>query len=38
MNCITLKEASNFWSISPHTINYCCTAGRIPDAMKIATI
>ena len=38
MDYITLKEASSLWSISPRMINYYCSAGRIPGAMKIATI
>jgi len=38
MDYITLKEASSLWSISPRMINYYCSAGRIPGAIKIATI
>lgn len=38
MDYITLKEASSLWSISQRMINYYCSAGRIPGAIKIATI
>jgi hypothetical protein len=38
MGYLTLKEASSLWGISPRMINYDCSAGRIPGAMKIATI
>jgi len=37
MDYMTLKEASSLWSISPRMINYYCSAGRIPGAIKIAT-
>lgn len=38
MDFMTLKEASEKWEVTPRRINYYCTAGRIPGAMKIATI
>lgn len=38
MDYMTLKEASEKWGVSPRWINYYCTAGRIPGAMKVATI
>lgn len=38
MDYMTLKEASEKWGISPRQINYLCSAGRIPGAMKMATI
>jgi hypothetical protein len=38
MDYITLKEAGSLWRNSPRMINYYCSAGRIPGAMKIATI
>ncbi len=38
MNYMTLKEASEKWGASPRWINYYCAAGRIPGAMKMATI
>lgn len=38
MDCMTLKEASEKWGVSARQINYYCTAGRIPGAVKMATI
>lgn len=38
MDYMTLKEASKKWGITPRQINYLCVAGRIPGAMKMATI
>lgn len=38
MDYMTLKEASEKWGVTPRWINYYCTAGRIPGAMKVATI
>ena len=38
MDYITLKEASEKWEITPRRINYLCAAGRIPGALKVATI
>lgn len=38
MNYMTLREASEKWAVTPRRINYYCSAGRIPGAMKIATI
>ena len=38
MDYMTLKEASEKWGITPRQINYLCIAGRIPGAMKMATI
>ena len=38
MDYMTLKEASEKWGISARMINYYCAAGRIPGAVKIATI
>ena len=38
MDYMTLKEASEKWGVSPRRINYYCTAGRIPGAVKMATI
>lgn len=38
MDFMTLKEASEKWEITPRQINYLCTAGRIPGAVKMATI
>lgn len=38
MEYITLKEASDKWGVTPRRINYYCTDGRIPGALKVATI
>ena len=38
MDYMTLKEASQTWNVTPRQINYLCAAGRIPGAMKVATI
>lgn len=38
MDYMTLKEASEKWGISARMINYHCAAGRIPGAVKMATI
>lgn len=38
MDYMTLKEASEKWGISPRQINYLCSAGRIPGAIKMTTI
>lgn len=38
MDYMTLKEASKKWGVTPRRINYYCAAGRIPGAMKVATI
>ena len=38
MEYMTLKEASEKWSISPRMINYYCSAGRIHGAEKKANI
>ena len=38
MDYMTLKEASEKWGVSARQINYYCTAGRIPGAVKMATI
>lgn len=38
MDYMTLKEASEKWEVTPRRINYYCSAGRIPEAIKIATI
>lgn len=34
MDYITLKEASQKWNVTPRQINYLCTSGRIPGAVK----
>ena len=38
MDYITLKEASQKWNVTPRQINYLGTPGRIPGAVKMATI
>lgn len=38
MDYITLKEASEKWGVTPRWINYYCTAGRIPGAVKMAKV
>ena len=38
MDYMTLKEASKKWGVTPRQINYLCTGGRIPGAVKMATI
>ena len=38
MDYMTLKEASQKWNVTPRQINYLGAAGRIPGAVKMATI
>lgn len=38
MDYMTLKEASKKWGVIPRWINYYCATGRIPGAVKMATI
>ena len=38
MEYMTLKEASEKWGVSAHQINYYSVDGRIPGAVKMATI
>ena len=38
MDYMTLKEASEKLGVTPRRINYLCAAGRIPGAVKMATI
>lgn len=38
MDYMTLKEASKKWGISARQINYYCTDGRIPGAVKMAGV
>ena len=35
MDYMTLKEASTKWGVTPRWINYYCSAGRIPGAVKM---
>ena len=38
MEYMTLKEASEKWGVMPRRVNYYCAGGRIPGAVKMATI
>lgn len=38
MDYMTLKEVSEKWGITPRMINYYCADGRIPGAVKVATV
>ena len=38
MDYMMLKEASEKWKISVRQVNYYCTDGRIPGAVKMATL
>lgn len=38
MDYMTLKEASEKWSVTPRRVNYYCAGGHIPGAVKLATI
>ena len=38
MDYITLKEASKIWGVTPRWINYYCSSGRIPGAVKMGTV
>ena len=38
MDYMTLKEASILWGVTPRRINYYCSAGRIPGAVKMGTV
>ena len=38
MDYMTLREVSEKWGITPRQINYLCADGRIPGAVKMATI
>ena len=38
MDYMMLKEASEKWKISVRQVNYYCSDGRIPGAVKMATI
>ena len=38
MEYMTLREAAKKWGVSPRWINYLCSDGRIPGAVKMATI
>lgn len=38
MDYMTVKEASEKWRVTPRRIIYYCADGRIPGAIKMATI
>ena len=38
MDYMTLKETSEKWGVSTRQINYYCTDGRIPGAVKMAGV
>ena len=38
MDYMTLKEASEKWGVTTRWINYLCTAGRIPGAVKMGSV
>ena len=38
MDYMTLKEAAEKWGVTPRRVNYYCAGGRIPDAVKMASV
>jgi len=38
MDYMTLKEAGKKWAVSSRMINYYCARGRIPGAVKMASV
>lgn len=38
MDYMTIKEASEKWGVTPRRVNYYCTDGRIPGAVKMAGV
>lgn len=38
MHYITVKEASEKWSVTLRRVKYYCAGGRIPGAVKMAAI
>ena len=38
MDYMMLKEASEKWKVSVRQVNYYCTDGRIPGAVKMGTV
>ena len=38
MDYMTVKEASEKWCVTPRRVNYYCAGGRIPGAVKMATL
>ena len=38
MDYMTLKEAGQKWNVTPRQVNYLCSGGRIPGAVKMAGV
>ena len=38
MDYMTLKETAEKWNVTPRQVNYLCSAGRIPGAVKLARV
>ena len=38
MDYMMIKEAAHQWNISERTVNYYCSAGRIPGAEKMGIV
>ena len=38
MDYMTLKEAAEKWGVTPRRVNYYCAGGRIPGAVKKASV
>lgn len=38
MDYMTLKEADQKWNVTPRQVNYLCSGGRIPGAVKMAGV
>ena len=38
MEYMSAPQAAEKWGVTPRRINYLCAAGRIPGAIKMATI
>ncbi len=38
MDYMTLKEAAEKWGVTPRSVNYYCTAYRIPGSVKMAGV
>ena len=38
LDYMTLKEAGQKWNVTPRQVNYLCSGGRIPGAVKMAGV
>lgn len=38
MDYMTLKEADQKWNVTSRQVNYLCSGGRIPGAVKMAGV